>query len=83
MKDIEFIFGEKCLEPFNLLKKVLIFAPIMQLLDWNQPFEIMCDTSDFTVGVVLGHRKDKRLHVIYYASKTLDATQLNYATTAK
>lgn len=77
MKDVKFIFGEKCLDAFNLLKKALISAPIMQPPDWKQPFEIMCDASDFVVGTVLRQRKDKRLHVIYYASRTLDATQLN------
>lgn len=55
----------------------------MQPPDWNQPFKIMCDASDFAVGVVLGQWKDERLHVIYYDSKTLDATQLNYVTTKK
>jgi len=43
----------------------------------------MCDASDFAVGAVLGQRKDKKLHVIYYASRTLDDAQRNYATTEK
>lgn len=43
----------------------------------------MCDASDFAIGAVLGQRKDKILHVIYYASRTLDAAQLNYTTTEK
>jgi hypothetical protein len=43
----------------------------------------MCDASDFAVGVVLGQRVDKKLNVIHYASKTLDAAQKNYATTEK
>lgn len=30
-----------------------------------------------------GQRKEKILHVIYYASKTLNDAQLNYATTEK
>jgi hypothetical protein len=51
--------------------------------DWNLPFEIMCDASDFAVGVVLGQRVDKKLNVIHYASKTPDAAQKNYATTEK
>ncbi|KAK1605035.1 hypothetical protein QYE76_028708 [Lolium multiflorum] len=34
-------------------------------------------------GVVLGQRVDKKLNVIHYASKTLDASQRNYATTEK
>ena len=43
----------------------------------------MCDASDFAVGAVLGQRKDKRLHAVYYASRTLDKAQRNYATTEK
>jgi len=83
MKDVEFIFNEKCIEAFNHLKQALISAPILQTPDWTQPFEIMCDASDFAVGAVLGQRKNKKLHVIYYASRTLDAAQLNYTTTEK
>jgi hypothetical protein len=43
----------------------------------------MCDASDFAVGAVLGQRVDKKLNIIHYASKTLDAAQKNYATTEK
>jgi hypothetical protein len=43
----------------------------------------MCDASDYAVGVVLGQRKEGRVHVIYYTSKTLNEAQLNYATTEK
>ena len=46
-------------------------------------FEIMCDASDYAVGVVLGQRVDKKLNVIGYAGKTLDSAQRNYATTEK
>jgi len=83
MKDAEFIFNEQCLESFQQLKQALISAPIMQPPDWNQPFEIMCDAIDYAVGAVLGQRKDKKLHAIYYASRTLDEAQINYATTKK
>ncbi|XP_050909286.1 uncharacterized protein LOC127123069 [Lathyrus oleraceus] len=43
----------------------------------------MCDASDYAVGTVLGQRKDKELHAIYYANRTLDPTQMNYTTTEK
>ncbi|KAI5383880.1 hypothetical protein KIW84_071021 [Lathyrus oleraceus] len=49
MKDVEFIFNEKCIEAFNHLKQALISAPILQTPDWTQPFEIMCDVSDFAI----------------------------------
>ncbi|KAK1697483.1 hypothetical protein QYE76_014180 [Lolium multiflorum] len=67
----------------GMLKKALTTAPIVEPPDWNLPFEIMCDASDFAVGAVLGQRVDKKLNVIHYASKTLDAAQRNYATTEK
>ena len=43
----------------------------------------MCDASDYTIGVVLGQRKGRVFHSIYYASKVLNDAQLNYATTEK
>jgi hypothetical protein len=82
-KDVAFEFDEKCLATFWTLKNALVSAPIIQPLDWSQPFGIMCDASDYAVGVVLGQRKEGRVHTIYYASKTLSEAQLNYATTEK
>jgi hypothetical protein len=55
----------------------------MQPPDWNLPFEIICDASDYAVGAVLGQRKEGKVHTIYYASKTLNDAQVNYATTEK
>ncbi|GKD06013.1 reverse transcriptase domain-containing protein [Tanacetum coccineum] len=53
-KDTPFIFSNECIEAFNILKKKLIEAPILVAPDWNLPFEIMCDASNFAVGAVLG-----------------------------
>jgi hypothetical protein len=82
-KDVSFNFDEKCLAAFLTLKRALITAPIIQLPNWSQPFEIMCDASDYVVGAVLGQRKEGKVHAIYYASKILNGAQLNYATTEK
>src|SRR5213080_3345236 len=57
---------------------LLQFAP-----DWTLPFELMCDASNYTLGAVLGQRINKVFHVIYYASRTLNDAQINYATTEK
>jgi hypothetical protein len=37
----------------------------------------------YVVGAVLGQRKEGKVHTIYYASKTLNDAQVNYATTEK
>ena len=82
-KDVEYIFDSDCLHAFRTLKQSLISAPIMQPPDWNLPFEIMCDASDYAVGAVLGQRKEGKVNAIYYASKTLNEAQVNYATMEK
>jgi hypothetical protein len=82
-KDVAFDFDEKCLAAFWTLKSALVSALIIQSPDWSQPFEIMCDASDYAVDAVLGQRKEGRVHAVYYASKTLSGPQLNYATTEK
>jgi len=82
-KDVPFEFGDAGLQAFEILKKALISAPIIQPPDWSLPFEIMCDASDYAVGVLLGQTKDKKHPAIAYASKTLTGPQLNYATTKK
>ncbi|XP_073016954.1 uncharacterized protein [Primulina eburnea] len=83
MKDVEFNFDSTCLQAFEVLKKSLVTAPVLTAPDWELPFEVMCDASDTAVGAVLGQRKNKVFHTIYYASKTLNDAQLNYATTEK
>jgi hypothetical protein len=71
-KDVVFDFDEKCLAAFRTLKSALVSVPIIQPPDWSQPFKIMCDASDYAVGAVLGQRKEGRVHVVYYGSKTLN-----------
>ena len=66
-----------------MLKLALIEAPILQSPNWDLPFEIMCDASDYAVGAVLGQRIDKKPTAIWYASKTLAEAQMNYTTTEK
>ncbi|GKC70835.1 reverse transcriptase domain-containing protein [Tanacetum coccineum] len=46
-KETPFIFLKECIEAFNILKKTLTEAPILVAPDWDLPFEIMCDASDY------------------------------------
>jgi len=65
------------------LKEALTTSLILHPLVWVKPFELMCDASDYAVGVVLGQHIDKKSHVIYYASHTLNHAQINYTVTEK
>ncbi|XP_016681119.1 uncharacterized protein [Gossypium hirsutum] len=77
------VTSQECLEAFNVLKEKLINALVMVAPDWNLPFELMCDVSDFIVVAVLRQQRDKHFQPIYYASKTLTDAQENYTTTEK
>ncbi|RDY07908.1 Retrovirus-related Pol polyprotein from transposon 17.6, partial [Mucuna pruriens] len=84
-KDVEFNFDQPCIEAFQELKSRLTSAPILQAPNWDLPFELMCDASDSALGAVLGQRAGAGLpvHVIAYASRTMDSAQQNYTTTEK
>ncbi|GJR03932.1 reverse transcriptase domain-containing protein [Tanacetum coccineum] len=82
-KDTPFFFSPECQSSFEILKKKLTEAPILVSPDWDLPFELMCDASDFAIGAVLGQRKDKYFRPIHYASKTLSDAQTNYTVTEK
>nr|GEU32307.1 hypothetical protein [Tanacetum cinerariifolium] len=51
--------------------------------NWDQPFELMCDASDYAVGAVLGQKIEKHFWPIHYASKTMNQAEANYTTTEK
>nr|GEV87274.1 reverse transcriptase domain-containing protein [Tanacetum cinerariifolium] len=46
-----------------------------------EPFELMCDASDFAVEAVLGKRIEKHFRPIHYISKTMTQAESNYTTT--
>nr|GEZ94887.1 reverse transcriptase domain-containing protein [Tanacetum cinerariifolium] len=82
-KETTFVFFKECIDAFNTLKKKLTEAPILVVSDWNFPFELMCDASDYAIGAVLGQRNSKHFQPIHYASKTMTEAQIHYTTTEK
>nr|GEZ11503.1 reverse transcriptase domain-containing protein [Tanacetum cinerariifolium] len=82
-KDTPFFFSNECVESFQILKKKLTEAPILIAPDWDLPFELICDASDFAIVAVLGQRKTKRFQPIHYASKTMTDAQAYYTITEK
>nr|GEZ22369.1 reverse transcriptase domain-containing protein [Tanacetum cinerariifolium] len=82
-KNAPFVFFDDCVQAFQTLKKKLTEAPILIAPIWDQPFELMCDASDFAVGAVLGQRIKKHFRPIHYARKTMTETESNYTITEK
>nr|GEW75498.1 DNA-directed DNA polymerase [Tanacetum cinerariifolium] len=82
-KNTPFIFFEDCIKALQMLKKKLTKAPILIAPNWDLPFELMCDASDFAIGAVLGQRHEKHFRPIHYASKMMTNAESNYTTTEK
>nr|GEU82303.1 reverse transcriptase domain-containing protein [Tanacetum cinerariifolium] len=82
-KNSPFIFSNDCIQEFQILKKKLTEASILIAPNWDQPFELMCDASDFAIGAILGQRIKKHFRPIHYASKTMTQAETNYMTTKK
>ncbi|GJU56395.1 reverse transcriptase domain-containing protein [Tanacetum coccineum] len=78
-----FLGHAECIQAFETLKKKLTEAPILIAPDWDLPFELMCDASDFAIGAVLGQRHEKHFRPIHYASKTMNEAESHYTTMEK
>nr|GEV89117.1 reverse transcriptase domain-containing protein [Tanacetum cinerariifolium] len=76
-----FFFSKECIEAFQTLMKKLTEAPILVAPDWDLPFELMCEASNFAIGAVLGQRKTKHFQPIHPASKTMTDAQAYYTAT--
>nr|GFB83362.1 reverse transcriptase domain-containing protein [Tanacetum cinerariifolium] len=82
-KNSPFIFSNECIQAFRNLKEKLTEAPILIAPNWDQPFELMYDASDYAVGAFLGQRIENNFRPIHYASKTMNQAETNYTTTEK
>nr|GFC84927.1 reverse transcriptase domain-containing protein [Tanacetum cinerariifolium] len=82
-KNSPFIFSNKCIQAFITVKEKLTEALILIAPYSNQPFELMCDASDYAVCAVLGQRVEKHFRPIHYASKNMNQAETNYTKTEK
>ncbi|GJS47262.1 reverse transcriptase domain-containing protein [Tanacetum coccineum] len=82
-KEVEKLLDAGLIYPISDSPWKLTEAPILIAPNWDQPFEIMCDASDYAIGAVLGQRIEKHFRPIHYASKTMTEAETNYTTTEK
>ncbi|GJX63560.1 reverse transcriptase domain-containing protein [Tanacetum coccineum] len=86
-KNTPFIFSNECIQAFQTLKNKLTEAPILIAPNWDLPFELMCDASDYAIigasFLAYGNSMEKHFLPIHYASKTMTEAESNYTTTEK
>ena len=52
-KDAKFVWDDRFQRSFEQLKQFLTTAPIVRVPNWQLPFEVICDASDFAIGAVI------------------------------
>nr|GEU65386.1 reverse transcriptase domain-containing protein [Tanacetum cinerariifolium] len=82
-KDTPFFFSKDFVEAFQTLKRKLTKDPILIAPDWDMPFVLMCNASNFAIGAVLGKCQENHFRPIHYACKTMTEAESNYTITEK
>lgn len=68
---------------FDLCKSLLTNEPILKYPDFEIPFTLTTDASNFAIGAILSQGEIGKDLPIAYASRTLSKTETNYATIEK
>lgn len=77
-----FTWSDDCQNSFNLLKNSLSHPPLLQYPDFSteNEFILQTDASGLAIGAVLSNKDDRP---VAYASRSLNKSELNYATIEK
>jgi hypothetical protein len=82
-KKVEFKWDDECQISFEIPKHKLSTTPMLRGPNWSLHFHICIDASDTTLGAVLGQRENQMPYAIYFVSKNLSPTKVNYTVTEK
>ncbi len=78
-KNAKWIWTDVHQKAFSNIKKVLAREVLLSYLDFNKPFEIYTDASDYQLGLVITQKE----RPIAFFSRKLNAAQKNYTVTEK
>jgi hypothetical protein len=79
-KDVPWRWTDECQSAFDMLKKAFTTAPILQIPNNLEPYQLKTNSLDFATSVVLEHKgKDSLWHPVAFYSKSLNEHEQNYA----
>ena len=78
------VWSSECAEAFDALKRHLCTSPVLKCPDFECPFVLQTDASDWGVGAVLSQMdEDDNEHPVAYFSKKLLPRERRYSTIEK
>lgn len=82
-KNRPFCWTEHCEKSWSQLKNCLVTAPVLSCPNFEHPFTIQTDASDYGLGAVLTQTIEDNEYVISYLSRSLTPQERKYSTTEK
>jgi hypothetical protein len=85
-KNIKYIWNDPQQQSFDILKQKLISYPILRPPDFNNPFILYTDASDYAIGAVLGQldiKDNNKEYVVGYYSRMLNKAECKLSVTDK
>lgn len=82
-KGKKIVLNEEYVNSFETCKKLLTNAPLLQFPDFDKPFVLTTDASNFAIGAVLSQGTIGSDKPVAYASRTLSDTESRYSTIEK
>ena len=74
------VWNNECREAFDALKKAMVTAPILAYPNFQKPFTLFTDASDYGVGNVLEQEDENgKMRVIAYGGQKFTAAQTHYS----
>ncbi|GMF52310.1 unnamed protein product [Phytophthora fragariaefolia] len=77
-KDVDWMWSDEQRQAFNAIKLALQHAPVLQLPDFDKPFNITTDVSHSCIGGVLSQLHDGHDLPVAFFSKKLGPHELNW-----
>lgn len=74
---------ERALAAFTGLKDLLVSYDVLAFPDFDKPFTLTTDASDYAIGAVLSQGESGKERPIAFISRSLNKTEENYATNEK
>ena len=68
---------------YTKIRNILESDLILSYPNWNHPFQVATDASNFGVGAVLYQEYDGKTHYISFGAKALSTSERNYGTTKR
>lgn len=82
-ENISFVWNTTAQNAFEKLRDIICSEPVLQFPDFNKPFLVTTDASNYAIEAILSQGQIGKDLSIAYASRTLNKVEIIYSTVEK